>query len=176
MARILKKHGFWSWDADKIVHKLLSPHGKAFHQICSLFPESLSDGQIDRNKLGKIVFADQDKLKQLENILHPLVDEDRDHFLLWAKRNNQKVVLEIPLYFETNMHIEGFLILVTTAPLFIRKSRVLRRKGMTEDKFQGILKRQIPDCEKCAKADFVIQTGTSFGETCRQIKSLLGHF
>ncbi|MDP1725000.1 MAG: dephospho-CoA kinase [Alphaproteobacteria bacterium] len=172
-SKVLKRLGYKSWDADLVTHQLISPNGKAFQKVIDHFPEGLKDGNIDRQTLGKIVFNDPAKLKLLESIIHPLVAEDRDHFIKWAHINHQKIVLEIPLYFETKMNLENFSIVVTSAPIFIQKMRVMRRKGMTEDKFQCILKRQMPDVEKCKKADFIIHTGLSYGETKRQITLMI---
>lgn len=172
-SKVLKRLGYKSWDADFVAHQLINPDGKAFHKVVKHFPESLKDGFINRQILGKIVFHDPTKLKLLESIIHPLIAENRDHFIKWAHMNHQKIVLEIPLYFETNMNLQNFNIIVTSAPAFIQKIRVMRRKGMTEDKFQCILKNQMPDKEKCKKADFVIHTGLSYGETKRQITLMI---
>lgn len=172
-SKVLQRLGYKSWDADLTTHKLLSPTGKAFQKVTTYFPKCLKDGFIDRQILGKIVFNDHQKLKLLESIIHPLVAEDRDIFIKWAQKNHQKIVLEIPLYFETQMKLENFNIVVTSAPFFIQKIRVMRRKGMTEEKFQCILKRQMSNIEKCKKADFVIQTGLSYGHTMRQIKTMI---
>lgn len=172
-SKALQRLGYKAWDADKATHRLISPKGKAFQKVIDHFPECLQNGLIDRQILGKIVFNDHAKLKLLESIIHPLVAEDRDHFIKWAHINHQKIVLEIPLYFETKMNLENFSIVVTSVPAFIQKIRVMRRKGMTEDKFQCILKRQMPDIEKCKKADFVIQTGLSYGQTMQQMKLMI---
>lgn len=171
--KILGCFGFRVWNADKVVHKLLEPRGIAFSKVSSLFPQALCGNKIDRNLLGKIVFAHSEKLRQLESVLHPLVTQDRNDFIDWAKRNHQNIVLEIPLYFETKIHIPKAIVMVTNAPFFLRKIRVMQRPGMTTEKFHHICSQQTTDSYKKRHADFVIQTGLSYRETTRQIMLFL---
>jgi len=161
-------------DADKAVHDLMEVNGKAYYEIAKRFPRTVDVNSVDRTKLGREVFGNPDKLKQLENILHPLVREKRDDFIKQHKRYKSKlVVLDIPLLYETGGDKHCHKVLVVSAPYFIQRQRALARHGMTQTKFHDILKRQLPDHEKRRRADFIVPTGLGKAYTHRVLKRLM---
>lgn len=166
--------GIKTCSADVCVHKLMGRGGEAVVPIKKLFPTAVKDGQVDRKILGKIVFADKQKLSQLENILHPLVQEMENAFILKMKKSGIKmVVLDIPLLFETNGHERVDFTVVVSAPHFIQKQRVMARKGMTAQRFEQIIASQMQDLEKRGRADFVISTGLGKGYSFKAVKELV---
>lgn len=129
---------------------------------------------INRKVLGDIVFQDEENLRKLELIIHPLVRQQKNKFLgQTARRQCPLVVLDVPLLFETggNRQCDG--VVVVTAPDFVQRSRVMHRPGMTEEKFAAILGKQIPDQEKRQRADFLVQTGLGRLESLRAIRNIL---
>ncbi len=161
----LRKAGFRVHDADATVHRLYSPGGAAAKALSVLIPGvEAVDGGIDRAKLSTKLRAGEASLKDVEKIVHPLVAADRDSFLDDAARDGEwLVVLDVPLLLETTDEAARSKLidslLVVSAPAGVQRARVLARPGMTEDQFQFILTKQIPDVVKRAAADFVIDTG-----------------
>ena len=144
-------------DADRMVHALYA--GAAVPHIEKAFPGTVSDGVVDRDKLAAAVLGDPARLRELEAIVHPLVRAETDAFV---ERHRQAgaplIVLDIPLLFEIGGMGRVDRILVVTAPADVQRERVLSRPGMTEEKFDAILAKQVPDAEKRRRADFVIDT------------------
>jgi len=162
------------FDADKAVHDLMAPHGKAAARVARAFPEAAPDGVISRQKLGALVFADKARLEKLEGILHPLVREQESDFLLQSHRaGHAVVVLEIPLLLETGGERLCDGVVVVSAPEDVQAARVLSRPGMTEEKLAAIRARQMPDEEKRARADFVIDTTRPQEENLQGIKNIV---
>ena len=160
-------------DADKTVHELMNANGKAYYEIAKSFPATVKVSGIDRTKLGREVFGNPEKLKQLENILHPLVREARDKFIRQQNRYKSKlVILDVPLLYETGGDRDCDKVLVVSAPYFIQRQRALARQGMTRTRFNDILKQQLPDHEKRRRADVVIPTGLGKAHTYRILKRL----
>lgn len=173
-AKILRRMGLPIYHADQAVHDLLRKGGKAVKPVANLFPEALRHGAIDRAILGPLVFAQPRKLKRLEHILHPLAQQAEKAFLQQARRMKAPAaVLEIPLLFETKAEKRCDVVLCVTAPRAVQKARVLARAGMTEAKFKAIIKRQMPDKQKRAKADYVINTGTDYADTRKQLQRVI---
>ena len=175
-ARFLKKMGCGVFDSDKYVHKLLEPGGDAFETVALSFPDVWDKKKriINRKKLGEIIFYNNEAREKLEEILHPLVQSAQTDFIKKQKKLNRKfVVLDIPLLFETSAQHRVDYTIVVTAPYAIQRQRVLRRPNMTEEKFQQILARQMPDAQKCALADFVVPTGLGLAYTYRCLKQIL---
>ena len=144
-------------DADATVHRLYS--GDAAPLIEEAFPGTVVDGVVDRGLLGAKVLGNPQNMKRLEALVHPLVHLEEQAFLEQARSEGAGlVVLDIPLLFETGGADRVDLIIVVTAPPEVQRSRVLERPDMTEEKFQAILKRQVPDAEKRSQADFIIDT------------------
>ncbi len=156
-ALMFKDNGVAVYDADATVHNLYS--GIAAPLIEAAFPGTTDKSGVDRNKLAKFVVGNEQQMRKLEEIIHPLVRREEEAFLSKAKTGGAKiVVLDIPLLFETGgeKRVDG--IVVVTAPQTIQRQRVLARDGMSEEKFAAILARQYPDEEKRQKADFIIDT------------------
>lgn len=145
------------WDADQAVHRLYAKGGAATGPIAAVFPKAVVNGAVDRGVLKQIIAADPQALSRLEGIVHPLVAADRADFLR-RHADHKLVVLDVPLLFETGGegNVDGIAV-VSTDPQVQRK-RVLARPGMTEQDFQLILSRQLPDDQKRARADWVIPT------------------
>jgi dephospho-CoA kinase len=147
-------------DSDAAVHALMGPGGAAVEAVAAAFPGVVQDGAVDRAALGKRVFGDDAALRRLEAILHPMVRGRERAFLgRHARLRTPAVVLDIPLLFETGGETRCDAVCVVSAPYREQRRRVLSRPGMTEERFQGILKHQISDYLKRRAADFVIFTG-----------------
>lgn len=161
-------------NADDIVHRLLGKGGAAVKAVAKQFPGVAENGAVNRKALGDIVFRDKAKLRALERILHPLVVEAEIAFVRKQQRLGAALVaLDIPLLFETGADERCDLTLVATAPFFIQRQRVLARPNMTEEKFREILRSQLPDCEKRARADVVVRTGLGKAASFRACKALV---
>ena len=144
--------------ADAVVHQLYA--GKAAPLIEAAFPGTVTNGVVDRERLAARVLDDPDALKRLEAIVHPLVRAEEEAFLEAARQRGACLaVLDVPLLFETGADSRCDKIVVVTAPPEIQRERVLARPGMTEAKLEAILARQVPDEEKRARADFIVDTG-----------------
>lgn len=156
----LRRMGLPVHDADAAVHALMGPGGAAVMAVGQAFPGVVTDGAVDRQALGARVFDDDAALMRLEAILHPLVRRAEHRFLAaCARRRVQLVVLDIPLLFETGGDARCDAVLVVHCRAALQRRRVLARPGMTEEKFQSILARQVPAREKIHLADFVVNTG-----------------
>ena len=161
-------------DADKTVHNLMKVNGKAYYEIAKRFPRAIEANSVDRTRLGQEVFGNPEKLKELENILHPLVREARDNFIRQQYRYRSRLaILDVPLLYETGGDKHCHKVLVVSAPYFIQRQRVLARQGMTQTKFHDILKRQLPDYEKRKRADFIVPTGLGKAYTYKVLKRLM---
>lgn len=170
----LRRLGLPVHDADAAVHRLLAPGGAAVPAIAEAFPEAAAGKGIDRTQLGRIVYADGAALRRLENILHPLVRCAEHRFLRnCARRREPMVVLDVPLLFETGAERRVDATIVVTAPPFVQRQRVLRRPGMTEERFNRIHAQQMPDAEKRRRADFVVRTGQGKGESLQELKRIV---
>lgn len=160
-------------DADTIVHALMEPGGAAFDAVAEIFPGAVIDGRIDRKKLGKIVFHDIEKRRLLENIIHPLVRQSSDRFVRNNRRNRRSVcVLDIPLLFETGGDRRVHEVVCVSAPSYIQRRRVLRRKNMTEEKFKAIVKAQMPDYRKRQLSDHIVLTHKGRRHSLNRIKKI----
>ena len=171
-AQMFRDEGVPVWDADVSVHRLYAKGGAAVAPIADLFPAAVTDGAVDRPALSQILRDDADALSQLEAIVHPLVAEDRARFL--ARTDAPLVVLDIPLLFETGADAWLDTTLVVTVPPDEQRARVLARPGMTDAQLDMILARQMPDAEKRARADHVIQTLT-LDDTRAAVRHLIAH-
>jgi len=170
IARMFSTQGVAVLDSDQVVHRLLGENGKAVEAVAELFPNTKNNNSIDREMLGKEVFAQPEKLKKLEVILHPLVQQVQKLFITRMKRKGKKaVLLDIPLLFETGAEAKCHAVVVVSAPTFIQKQRVMRRAYMTEEKFVSILNRQMPDKEKRKRADMVIDSGLGKARSHQQV-------
>lgn len=171
-ARLFEEEGVALCDSDLIVHQLYS--NEAVPLIEDAFPGTTEDGQVDREKLADILRGNPANFKVLEEIVHPLVREKQQAFLERSRQaGSQFALLDIPLLFETGAQDRVDTIIVVSCGPEIQKRRVMARPGMTEEKFQMILQRQMPDAEKRARADFVIDTGKGIPEARLQVQAVL---
>lgn len=170
-AGMFRDLGIPVWDADAAVHELYGVGGAAVAPVGDLLPNAVVDGAIDRNVLKTWVAEDRGALKCLEEVVHPLVAEHRRKFLK-AYRDVPLVVLDIPLLFETGDPSLFDAIAVVTVDPDEQKRRVMARPGMTERQFRTILDRQMPDSEKRARADHVIET-SSLEDTRKTVEKLV---
>ena len=174
-ARMLRRRlGVPVHDSDAAVHALLAEGGAAVPLVARAFPGVVRDGAVDRRALGAVVFSDPQALRTLESLLHPMVSARSLAFLKHrARARNPLVVLDIPLLFETGGERRCDATIVVSAPALVQRQRVLARPGMTPAKLAGILARQMPDCEKRRRADFVVPTGLGLGPTLRALRGVV---
>jgi dephospho-CoA kinase len=167
-AGLLREAGVPVHDADAAVARFYAKGGEGVAAVGRAFPMALVDGAIDRERLSALVLGNPDSLKRLEAIVHPLVKKDRARFLAEAEASGAAIaVLDIPLLFEVDAQNQVDAVVVVSAPPAVQRQRTLLRPGMTAEKFERILARQMPDAEKRARADFVIDTGRDV-ETARE--------
>ncbi|HZQ01658.1 MAG TPA: dephospho-CoA kinase [Reyranella sp.] len=165
-AKMLRQMGVPVYDADAAVHELQKPGGAALPAIEAAFPGVVRNGVLDRQALGARVFGNKEALRKLEAIVHPLVGQKQRAFLKSASRRGVPlVVLDIPLLFEGKGERRMDAVMVVSAPAFLQRRRVLARPGMSEEKFAGILRQQVPDRTKRARATIVIPTGLGLAPT-----------
>jgi len=170
-AKLFARLGLPVFDADAVVHALYAPDGAGTAAIAARFPEAVTADGVDRHRLARIVAADPPALRALEALIHPLVRKEEDRFVAAARaRNEELVILDIPLLFETGRDKTMDAIVVVSAPEAIQRERVLKRTGMTLEKFQAILARQVPDSEKRAQADFIIETDQGLDQALAEVK------
>ncbi len=173
-ARMLRSMGVPVHDADAAVHRAMGPKGEAVSAIEAAFPGVAQAGAIDRAALGALVFADIGQLRRLEAIVHPIVRRAEQRFLRRQRLLRRRlVVLDIPLLFETGAECRCDAVIVVSAPAFLQAQRVLSRSGMTPERLAAIRAQQLPDVEKRHRADVVIRTGLSVGETRRALSRAL---
>ena len=159
-------------DADAAVHRLYE--GEAVAPIEAAFPGTTADGRVDRTKLANRVLGDPAALLKLEQIVHPLVRRDEERFLDEAEKGGAKiVVLDIPLLYETGGESRCDAVVVVSAPEDVQRERVLARPGMTAERFASILAKQMPDAEKRARADFIVDSGHGFDAARAQVREIL---
>lgn len=170
-AQMFRDAGVPVWDADATVHRLYQEGGAAVTPVAALVPDALKDGAIDRTALSAAIRRDPSLLDRLEKIVHPLVQQDRAAFVAAAQAD--VVVLDIPLLYETGAEKECDAVLVVTAPPEVQRDRVLSRPGMTEDRFESLLFRQMPDADKRARADFVVDTSRGLEAARADVHSVL---
>ncbi len=171
-AKMFAEEGVPVQDADAAVHALYE--GKATPLIEAAFPGTTASGKVDRVKLGTMVIGKPDAMAKLEKIVHPLVAQERDGFLADAEKAGADiVVLDIPLLYETGSDINCDAVVVVSAPAEVQRARVLARPGMTEERFAAILAKQMPDADKRARADFIVDTSQGFDAARQQVREIL---
>ncbi|MYL96626.1 dephospho-CoA kinase [Novosphingobium sp. FGD1] len=172
VAAMLRDMGVPVFDADAAVHELQGPRGALVPSIEAAFPGTTGPDGVDRARLGAAVFADKAALERLERIVHPAVAAMRGDFL----RDNAGaplVVFDIPLLYEKGGDKGLDAVAVVSAPAEQQRERVLARPGMTAEKFDRILALQVPDAQKRARADHVIDTGVSLEGTREQVAGIV---
>jgi dephospho-CoA kinase len=172
VAAMFEELGVPVFDADAAVRRLQGPGGALVNAIEAEFPGTAGAAGVDRAKLGARVFDDAAALARLEALVHPSVRAAREEFLT-EQGGQPLVVFDIPLLFEKGAIEEVDAIAVVSAPAAVQRARVLARPGMTPERFAQILALQMPDAEKRARADYVIDTGTDHQATRRKVAALL---
>lgn len=162
-AELFRDEGVPVYDADAAVHALYARDGAAVGPVEAAFPGVTVDGSIDRIRLRERVLDDAEAMKLLEAIVHPLAGAAQDVFRQAARESGAPfVVIDIPLLYETGGSQFCDYVVVVTASAAVQRERVLSRPGMTQQAFESILARQVPDAEKRARADFIIPTEHGF--------------
>jgi dephospho-CoA kinase len=171
-AKMFAEEGVPVHDADVAVHRLYE--AEATPLIEAAFPGTTGGGKVDRDKLAQRVLGDAAAIKKLETIVHPLVRNSEEKFLVEAERKGAAVaVLDIPLLFETGGDNRCDAVIVVSAPSDVQHARVFERSGMTEQKFAAIVAKQMSDAEKRKRADFVVDTSKGFDAARAQVRDIL---
>jgi dephospho-CoA kinase len=171
-ARLFAEAGVPVHEADIAVHQLYE--GEAVPAVAVAFPGAVVGGKVNRDKLAARVLGDAAALRRLESIVHPLVRAAADRFLSEARASGAKIaVLDIPLLFETGGEDRVDAVVVVTAPPEMLRERALERPGMTMEKFQAIVAKQMPDVEKRQRADFVVDTSRGLAAARDQVDAIL---
>lgn len=172
--RMFQRLGVPLFDADAAVAALYKEGGAGVAQIAAVFPEAVEDGAVDRAVLSQRLARDPEAWRKLEAVVHPLAAKAQSEFLeAEAARGTPLVVLDIPLLYETGAEkLFDAVLVVSTAPE-IQRARALARPGMTPEKFEAILARQVPDVEKRARADFVIETGRGLDYALKGVRRVM---
>ena len=162
------------WNADDAVHRLYALGGAAVEPVSEAFPGVVEDGAVNRTRLAEALGRDETAFRRLEAIVHPLVAQGRAADLEAARAAGTRLaVLDIPLLFETGGDAAVDAVVVVTADPAIQAERVLARPGMTRERFDAILARQMPDAEKRARADFVIDTGRGLDAARAEVEAIV---
>ncbi|HEV2595138.1 MAG TPA: dephospho-CoA kinase [Sphingomicrobium sp.] len=172
VARMFARAGLPVFDADAVVRDLQRPGGRLVEEIEAQFPGCVRCGTLDRECLAQIVLADREKLKNLEQIVHPAVRDAREAFVR-EHADARALIFEIPLLFETGNAEDFDKIVVVSAATEIQRSRVLARNGMSTAKLESILGRQMSDREKRNRADFIIDTSSDLSTTEAQVRDII---
>jgi dephospho-CoA kinase len=171
-AKLFEESGVPVYDADASVHQLYE--GEAAPAIEAAFPGTTVDGKVDRKKLSARVVHDPAAMKQLEQIVHPMLSASRQKFFDDAERSGAPVVVvDVPLLFETGGEKRVDAVVVVTTSPEIQRERIMARGTMTSEALDAILARQMPDAEKRKRADFVVDTSHGLDPVRAQIKDIL---
>ncbi len=172
VADMFRRAGVPVFDADAVVRRLQGRGGSLVNKIEQRFPGATGPDGVDRAELSRRVVGDPEELAALEAIVHPAVHHERTRFIV-ENGDAPALLFEIPLLFETGGGEVFDKVIVVSAPSDVQRQRVLGRAGMSEEKFEALLARQMPDEEKRAKADFVVDTGGDLSTTERQVREIL---
>ena len=172
VAGMFAEAGIPVFDADAVVRRLQGPGGRLVPAIESRWPGTTRDGAVDRDALSAAVLGKADELAGLEAMVHPAVHHERTRFIV-EHGGAPALLFDIPLLFETGGGRVFDHVIVVSAPAGVQRTRVLARPGMTAEKFDRILARQMPDAEKRERADFVVDTGGPIEATRRQVDAIL---
>lgn len=174
VAKVFRRFGVPVHDADAAVHGMLGGKGQAVEAVRRAFPGVVHGGAVDREALASKVFTDEDALRRLEVLLHPLVRRSQYRFLGHACRRGARLaVLDIPLLFETGAEKRCDAVILVSAPRFVQDFRVLKRPGMTHERLAAIRARQMPEREKKRRANFVVATGLGRDSALKSIHGIV---
>ena len=179
-AKMFARHGVPVCDSDAIVHGLYDAGGAAVLPVGVAFPQALiqgrvdRQGRIDRGVLSRCVVGKPEAIAKLEAIVHPLVAQAQRSLLQgFAASGTKMVVLDVPLLFETKGEKRVDVVVVVSAPSAVQRERVLQRPGMSAEKFEIIVNKQIPDADKRARADFVVDTSLGLAQAEAQVMAII---
>jgi dephospho-CoA kinase len=173
-AKMFARHGVPVCDSDATVHALYDKGGLAVGAVGAAFPGVVVDGRVDRELLSREVVGKLAAIRKLEAIVHPLVGQAQRAFLQQAAAAGARmVVLDIPLLYETGGERRVDVVVVVSAPAEVQRQRVLARPGMTAERLDAILKKQLPDAEKRARADFVVDTSKGLADAEAQVVAIV---
>lgn len=172
VARMFEQRGVPVFDADSAVRRLQAEDPALIAAIGDRFPGTVEGGRLDREALAAAVLGEPAELAKLEALVHPAVHRERTRFIV-ANQGAPALLFDIPLLFETGGEPAFDKVIVVSAPAGVQRQRVLSRPGMTAGRLDAILKRQMPDEEKRARADFVIDTGGDLSTTEAQVERVL---
>jgi dephospho-CoA kinase len=171
-AKFFREAGVPVHDSDAVVHRLYE--GEAVAPVEAAFPGTVVDGKVDRAKLSEKLVGNPDAIKRLEAIVHPLVRAVSQRFTQeHAARGTRVIVLDIPLLFETGGEKNVDAVVVVSAPADVQRARVLSRPGITAERLDALLARQMPDAEKRARAHFIVDSSRSFDSARAQVHGIL---
>jgi len=172
--RMFAESGVPVFDSDAAVHALYAKDGAAVAPLRKAFPHAISNDAVDREALSAILTRAPQRLAELEAIVHPLVRRAQQQFLeLHRARGTPLVLLDIPLLFETQRENEVDIIVVVSAPADIQRARAMARPGMTPEKLETILARQMPDAEKRKRADFIVDSSQGLDHARGEVRHIL---
>lgn len=172
VARMFARRGIPVFDADAVVRQFQGPGGALVPAIAERFPGTVRDGAVDRDALAAAVLGRPEQLAALEAIVHPAVQAEQTRFLS-ENAAVPALLFDIPLLFETGGESAFDQVIVVSAPANLQRERVLERPGMTPERLDAILARQLPDADKRRRADHVIDTSGTLAETERQVDAIL---
>lgn len=172
VARMFERHGIPLFDADAEVRRMQATDAPLIAAIGAAFPGAVKDGRLDREALAMLVLADRSRLAELEALIHPAVARARAEFVE-THAAAPVLLFDIPLLFETGGAAEFDKVIVVTAPEQVQRARVLARPGMTAKRLEAILARQLPDADKRARADIIIDTGGELAATEAQVAAIM---
>jgi dephospho-CoA kinase len=162
------------FDADGAVHRMQARGGRAVHAIAAAFPSTVRDGEVDRAALRREVLGKPDALIRLERILHPMVRQEEQAFVMRARRHGRRaVVLDIPLLLETGGDKRVDRVIVVSAPRAVQIHRIRARRKMSDADIQAVITRQMPDAAKRQRADVVIRTGLSRNASLKALNRVI---
>lgn len=173
-AKMFRRLGIAVYDADAAVHGIYAPGGSAVAPIEEAFPGVTGPNGVDRDALAKRVLNDPAALKKLESIVHPLVGLEQQKFLAQAAAEKAEIiVIDVPLLYETGGQKRVDCVVLVSAPYEMQRERVLARPGMSEEKFQSILAKQVPDAQKREQADYIIDSSKGLEAAMAQVEALI---
>ncbi|HEY7763629.1 MAG TPA: dephospho-CoA kinase [Aestuariivirgaceae bacterium] len=172
--RLFAEQGIPTFDSDHVVHILYGKGGDGVAEVERLCPEAVAEGAVDRQRLSAAIAREPALLDRLERAIHPLVRRELASFLGTERAKAAPlVVVDIPLLFETGREKEVDAVVVVSAPAEVQRQRVMARPGMTGKKFELLLARQLPDAEKRARADFIVDTGRGHDFARGQVREIV---
>ncbi len=172
VAAMFERAGVAVFDADVEVRRLQGEGGELVKTIGEAFPGTVQNGQLDRDQLARMVLEDPHRLAALEAIVHPAVQAARERFIA-DHPGAPAILFDIPLLFETGGENAFDKVIVVSASAEIQRERVLQRRGMSPGKLAAILERQMPDIEKRARADFIVDTGGDLSTTEARVRDII---